>query len=253
MQNVDDGFYERADAHIHLSNSQITKEIGSGKVSASLMYSAARFNSWVSACSWCSGNEMADAKDEEIEYFVSEYREILEENMDDYISNFEKYMQPNESKAEATSWKREPFIDGVSIPFDLEIHKRQIEQISKGLIPQDMEDKWFIYYEKPYLYIHRSWTGQPVYRVEFEESGAGYYVKEALFSSHLINSENEDLEGQGKLAYFLVCNFLLGQSVPYPRHSGVDEPLPDVCRHKVSDNAHQDETTKPKKKWWNKW
>lgn len=97
MQELDNEFYDRADAHIDLSNSQISEETGPGKVSASFMYSVARFNAWVSACGWHSGREMADAKQETIEYFVNEYRKMLEENMDDYISNFEQYMQSREN------------------------------------------------------------------------------------------------------------------------------------------------------------
>ena len=96
---MDDNFYERADAHIHLSNSQISDKIRPGKVSASFMYSVARFNTWVSACGCHSGKEMAEVKEEAIEYFVAEYKKMLEENMDDYISNFESYMKINEEKA----------------------------------------------------------------------------------------------------------------------------------------------------------
>lgn len=93
MTEVDDEFYERADAHIHLSNSQITESVGRGKVSASFMYGVARFNAWVSACGWNSGQEMADSKTETIEYFVNQYRKMLKENMDDYIHNFDAYMK----------------------------------------------------------------------------------------------------------------------------------------------------------------
>jgi hypothetical protein len=93
MQNPDDEFYERADAHIHLSNNQISGEITRGKVSASMMYATARFNSWVSACGWHNAQEMAEAKEETIGYFVTEYRKMLEENLDDYIKNFESYMK----------------------------------------------------------------------------------------------------------------------------------------------------------------
>ena len=96
MQGVDDEFYARADAHIHLSNNQISEKIGVGKVSASNMYATARFNAWVSACGWNSGQEMAKAKQETLEYFVTEYRKMLNENLDDYISNFESYMRPSE-------------------------------------------------------------------------------------------------------------------------------------------------------------
>ena len=98
MKKVDDDFYKRADEHIDLSNNQITEEIDKGKVSSSFMYSVARFNSWVSACGWPGVSEMAESKEETINYFVEEYRNMLEENMDDYITNFEKYMKINEEK-----------------------------------------------------------------------------------------------------------------------------------------------------------
>lgn len=93
VQNPDDKFYERADAHIHLSNDQISEVATKGRVSASMMYGTARFNSWVSACGWSSAEEMTKAKEETIEYFVAEYRGMLDENMDDYINNFQSYMQ----------------------------------------------------------------------------------------------------------------------------------------------------------------
>lgn len=93
MQEVDDEFYQRADAHIHLSNDQITETIGAGKVSASNMYATARFNAWLSACGWHSEQEMAAAKEETLEYFVAEYRKMLDENLDDYIQNFASYMK----------------------------------------------------------------------------------------------------------------------------------------------------------------
>lgn len=92
MSDIDDDFYDRADAHINLSNDQISNEVSIGKVSASNMYATARFNAWVSACGWTDGQEMADAKDETLDYFVAEYRKMLEENLDDYINNFKSYM-----------------------------------------------------------------------------------------------------------------------------------------------------------------
>ena len=96
MQNPDDKFYERADAHIHFSNDQISEDVTKGKVSASMMYATARFNSWLSACGWNSAEEMAASKEETIEYFVTEYRKMLDKNMDDYIKHFQSYMQANQ-------------------------------------------------------------------------------------------------------------------------------------------------------------
>jgi hypothetical protein len=87
----DDKFFERADAYIHLANDQV-KEIESGKVSASMMFAVARFNAWVNAGGFQSAKEMEAAKKEAIEYFSNEYRKMLEENLDDYIANFNQYM-----------------------------------------------------------------------------------------------------------------------------------------------------------------
>ena len=91
MNEVDDKFFERADEHIHLSNDQLSN-VGRGKVSASMLYSVARFNAWVSACDFHTGKEMEAAKDEILEYFVKEYKKMLKENLEDYIVNFDGYM-----------------------------------------------------------------------------------------------------------------------------------------------------------------
>ena len=97
VQDADNKFFERADAHIHLSNEQLAN-VSSGRVSASMLYASARFNAWFNASGFHSAEEMAAAKNEALEYFSSEYRKALEENLDDYIANFDKYMAANNDK-----------------------------------------------------------------------------------------------------------------------------------------------------------
>jgi len=91
MSKTDEKFFNRADAHINLSNNQLSNA-SHGKVSASMMYSVARFNSWVSACGFNNAQEMKNAKEETVNYFVNEYKKMLEENLADYIKNFDNYM-----------------------------------------------------------------------------------------------------------------------------------------------------------------
>ena len=93
MKKTDDKFYDRADEHIHLSNDQL-EETGAGKVSASMMYATSRFNAWLTASGFDSMEDMLEKRDENIDYFVAEFRKMLEENMDDYIENFKKYTSP---------------------------------------------------------------------------------------------------------------------------------------------------------------
>lgn len=93
MTNDEDpDFYTRADAHIQLANEHLA---GSprGKVSASFLYGASRFNAWVSACKCDSADELQQAKGEIVDYFLQQYRCTLVENLDDYIRHFEKYMK----------------------------------------------------------------------------------------------------------------------------------------------------------------
>ena len=93
--DIDDKFYDRADAHIHLSNQQCAA-IGRGKVSASMMYATARFNAWISALGFDSAQQMSAERASTIEYFVDQYRRMLEDNLDDYIEHFDRYMKPKD-------------------------------------------------------------------------------------------------------------------------------------------------------------
>lgn len=93
-QDLDDKFFDRADAHIHLANDQL-KDATSGTVSASFMYAASRFNAWRSACGFERKEDMAAARAETIAYFVTQYEKCLTENLDDYIANFDQYMKQN--------------------------------------------------------------------------------------------------------------------------------------------------------------
>ena len=92
MKDVDDKFFDRADEHINLSNKQLEDKTMS-EVSASMMYSVTRFNAWMSACGWEKREDMERAKQTTIKYFVDEYQKMLKENLEDYIINFDRYME----------------------------------------------------------------------------------------------------------------------------------------------------------------
>ena len=90
--DTDPTFFDRADAHIRLSNDQLAAT-DAGMTSASMMYAAARFNAWVTALGFRSGEEMAEKKEEILRYFTEQYQFMLRDNLDDYISRFEDYMK----------------------------------------------------------------------------------------------------------------------------------------------------------------
>ena len=96
-KEVDETFWDRADGLINLAN-QFCDNVPRSKVSVSFLYAAARFNSFVVAASSNSVQELNNDKENAIEYFVGQYRKMLEENIDDHIDNFEKYFNETDVK-----------------------------------------------------------------------------------------------------------------------------------------------------------
>lgn len=87
----DKKFYEMADAYIALANEQ-KKNSDQGTVSATFLYAAARFNIFLVASASDSANTFASRKEEIFEYFVTEYKKMLEEHFADYHNNFDTYI-----------------------------------------------------------------------------------------------------------------------------------------------------------------
>ena len=94
-ENEQTEFWNRADEIIAVANGQLQSSTV-GKVSASLLYAAARFNAFNTANSAIDLKEMKKSKDEAIDYFTGQYRKVLEENLADYIDNFDRYRETNQ-------------------------------------------------------------------------------------------------------------------------------------------------------------
>ncbi len=86
-------FFQRADAFIHLANSQLSPETHSGKVGSSLMYASARFSASLSAIGFANGEEFTKEKEQIIDFYTNQFKLMLSDNLDDYAQNFAKYTQ----------------------------------------------------------------------------------------------------------------------------------------------------------------
>ena len=87
----DEKFWQITDEHIQLANKQCDTE-RNGKVSSSLLFSAARFNAFMFAS---TTKDLADFKKDKamaIEYFTNLYREALQDNLNDYEKNYKDYI-----------------------------------------------------------------------------------------------------------------------------------------------------------------
>lgn len=88
----DKEFYEMADAYIALANKQSNGKVHPGKVSATFLYAAARFNTFIVASGSESADDFAAKKEEAIDYFMAEYKKMLDEHFGDYRNNFDTYI-----------------------------------------------------------------------------------------------------------------------------------------------------------------
>jgi len=59
------------------------------------------------------------------------------------------------------------------IPLDIRLDRAEADALKLGFIPQDMDEKWFAYFESDTLYEHRSWTGFCITEVHFVPDGEG--------------------------------------------------------------------------------
>lgn len=89
---LDDKFYERADAHISLANGSLKADLHPGLVANSLMFAASRFNAWVTAAGYHTADELASEKEDIVKFFTEQYQMMLAENIDSYVNNFDEYL-----------------------------------------------------------------------------------------------------------------------------------------------------------------
>ncbi len=115
-------------------------------------------------------------------------------------------------RAVKNSWNNMPMPElSKFIEVNLEYSSKDIENIKMGFIPQEMEEKWFIYFDdsESKLYFHRSWTGMCIYIVNFEEKDGKFVATKAEVnrdpSQYTCEDDDRDKES---LKMILDCHLL---------------------------------------------
>ncbi len=83
-------FQQRADEFIALANEQ-AGQTSTGDVNTAILYAAARFNAFSVARVVEDAEKLQLEKEEAIRYFTERYRNLLEQNLDEYITRFDSY------------------------------------------------------------------------------------------------------------------------------------------------------------------
>ncbi|MEO1054736.1 MAG: hypothetical protein AAFX87_29155 [Bacteroidota bacterium] len=105
-----------------------------------------------------------------------------------------------------------------------EITLEEYEQLRHGLIPNSMEDKWFIYLESDKLYFHRSWTGNCTYITTIQRLKNVYMLGDTLVNRNPDQYKSISDQEDKEILNYLVDRLLLGKKVPFPSE---DSSLPE--------------------------
>jgi hypothetical protein len=141
------------------------------------------------------------------------------------------------------SWKTLPPGSMAPLRYQATFTQEEYATIRRGLIPVEMEDKWFVFWETDSLFFHRSWTGHCVYRAEFRPSGDRFEVAQATVTTDFEHYRRSSDRHEAALLNFLIRGLLLRQSVDFPVPPGIPASAPPgLYQHHVAGTGFPERT-----------
>ncbi len=119
--------------------------------------------------------------------------------------------------ARKSDWKTLDMpIEQAVIGFQKFFNDEEFVRLKRGLIPHQMEDKWFIFFENNNLYFHRSWTGHCIFIASLIKTSDGAKIDQFIANRDNDQYRIESDEKDQQLLAFLIDRFLIGKQVPHP-------------------------------------
>jgi hypothetical protein len=72
----------------------------------------------------------------------------------------------------------------VKLPIEKQLSDDQMSKVLLGKKPLDMDHRWIIYYNDGFLYFHRSWTGNCIYKIKIDKSNYAAKIVEVLVNTN---------------------------------------------------------------------
>jgi hypothetical protein len=140
------------------------------------------------------------------------------------------------------SWKTEPLPEArARLAYTRSFAPGERARLVRGIVPAQMEDKWFVFHEPPWLYFHRSWTGICIYALRLSVEGEGCAVDEAWVNRAPAQYREKDDAHDVAILSFLVERLLLGRNPAFPVRAGVDPARAMLLLHHVVGHARSND------------
>ena len=125
--------------------------------------------------------------------------------------------RPRAERATINSWKTHPApADQEDLGFSGTFTPKEAEALKRGLIPQSMDDRWFISLDDGWLLFYRSWTGFCIYGLQLDATPDGMKVMESWVSRDPEQYRGTDIEDDRKLVRHLIDELLLHRAADLP-------------------------------------
>jgi hypothetical protein len=146
-------------------------------------------------------------------------------------------------RATSKSWNSKPLRgDPRPVPFFRNLTSAEAQRVLDGLIPEVMEDKWFIFEQDDIVRFCRSWTGYTLYQVALSQAPDGT----ATLHGAVMNVDPEQNPTPGSEDYnarmlaYLVNRLLLGQdNISFSVPSNVSPEKSAFFMHHVVGHARR--------------
>lgn len=128
-----------------------------------------------------------------------------------------------------------------------QLTEQEYERVCRGLIPENMEDKWFIFVEEDTLYIHRSWTGYCIYQLNLIRGHTTCTIGDAFVNRDVSQYSNSSDRDDERLVMFLIDHLLLGNSSPLLRSNDIPSGIAtELHLHHLIGTGHKTEAAEIK-------
>ena len=91
-QEKQNQIYDLVDAMVELANQATDKSLEPGEAHQAMMFAAARYGAFIVAASSESKEDFEQDKLDARNFYMDQFRQLLNENFDDYLANYKTYL-----------------------------------------------------------------------------------------------------------------------------------------------------------------
>ena len=122
------------------------------------------------------------------------------------------------TNATAASWRTKPMPEQHAIlQLDGVFSAEHFAMVQRGYIPRTKQDKWFLYYHKGWLNIHRAASGSCIFKLQISTKEDHYVAPRVIVNRDKTQYKSASDDYDVKLMAYLIDRYLLGRNPSFPQ------------------------------------